>query len=37
MDMNTVIFAVVVMAVLGAVFAMVLAIAGKVFAVEVDT
>ena len=36
MDMNTVIFAVVVLAVLGAIFGLVLAIAAKVFAVEVD-
>ena len=34
--MNTVIFAVVVLAVLGAIFGLVLAIAAKVFAVEVD-
>ena len=36
MDINTVIFAVVVLAVLGAIFGLVLAIAAKVFAVEVD-
>ena len=34
--MNTVIFAVVVLAALGAIFGLVLAVAAKVFAVEVD-